>query len=431
MSVRLRLNSVLLPLLTLGLLVMQLFDPSKIWQALTVAFGGLLLVAGLWAWALKNNLRLTREVRFAWAQVGDALEEQFTLTNNGLVPATWVELIDHSTLPGYSAARAVGIDGNSTNTWHTSGVCMRRGVYELGGTTLRCGDPFGICTVEIFLPEKSTLVVMPPVISLPQVQITPGGWMGDGRPRPNIIDQTVNAATVREYSHGDSLKLIHWPTTARRGKFYSRILDGAPASDWWIVLDVDSKVQAGQEWENTVELGIILAASFADRGLRARHPLGVGLLASGRQTVWLKPQSGEYHRLEILRSLAVLEPGQLPLSELLERANPKLGNRISLIVITPSIKNDWLPALSHLLWKGISPTVVLMDPASFGAPRSADSLAGVLADMGIPRFVLNRSLLQQPEARPGWKGQWEWRITPLGKAVSARPPDDLAWRKLG
>jgi len=431
MSARLRLNSALLPIITLGLCVVQLFDSSKIWLALTVAFGGLLLVAGLWAWLLKEKLQLKREVRFSWAQVGDALEEQFTLTNDGFVPATWIEVLDHSTLPGYSATRATGIEGMSKNVWRTSGICVRRGVYELGGTTLRYGDPFGIFTVEIFLQEKSTLVVMPPVVSLPSVQITPGGWMGDGRPRPNIINQTVNASTVREYVHGDTLKMIHWPTTARRGKFHSRMLDGAPASDWWIVLDVDSKVQAGQDWENTVELGIILAASFADRGLRARHPLGVGLLASGRQTVWLKPQSDERHRLEILRSLALLEPGQLPLAELLERANPILGNRVSLIVITPSIKNNWLPSLAHLMWKGISPTVILMDPASFGAPQGADSLAGALADMGIPRFILDRSLLQRPEAHPGWQGRLEWRASPLGKAIPTHQHEDANWRSLG
>lgn len=429
MSVRLRLNSALLPLLTLGLLVLQLFDRSKIWLALSVAFGGLLLVAGLWAWSLKKNLQLKREVRFTWAQVGDALEEQFTLTNDGILPATWVELLDHSTLPGYSAARAIGINSMSTNVWHTSGVCMRRGVYELGGTTLRCGDPFGIFTVELFLPEKSTLVVMPPVIPLPAVQITPGGWMGDGRPRPSIMDQTVNASTVREYLHGDTLKMIHWPTTARRGKFYSRMLDGAPASDWWIVLDADSNVQVGQGWDNTVELGVILAASFADRGLRARH--SVGLLANGKQTVWLKPQSDEHHRLEILRSLALLEPGQLSLSELLERANPTFGQRISLIVITPSIKNNWLSPLAHLTWKGISPTVILMDPASFGAPKGVDSLANALADMGIPRFILDRSLLQRPEAHPGLQGSLKWHVSPLGRAVPTRQFEDAKWRSLG
>jgi uncharacterized protein (DUF58 family) len=429
MTARIKLNSVLLPLLTLGMLVMQFLDPSKIWQALIVTFGGLWLVAGLWAWSLKNHLRLTREVRFAWAQVGDALEEQFTLINDGNLPATWVEVIDHSTLPGYSAARAIGIDNNTTNVWHTNGVCLRRGVYELGGTTLRSGDPFGIWSVEIFLPERSSLVVMPPVISLPSMEILPGGWKGDGRPRPNIIDQAVNASTVREYAVGDSPKLIHWPTTARRGKLYSRLLDGAPASDWWIVLDVDSKVQAGQGWENTTELGIILAASLVDRGLRAKH--SVGLLASGKQAVWFKPQSGERHRLDVLRALAVLEAGQLPLSELLERANPKLGNRISLIIITPSVKNDWLPSLTHLFWKGISPTILLMDPSSFNAPQSADSLADVLAEMGVPRFVLSRSLMRQPEAHPGSSGHWDWRITASGRAVPTRPPGDLTWRRLG
>jgi uncharacterized protein (DUF58 family) len=429
MTAQVRLNSVWLPWLTLGVLVLQWLDPSKIWQALIVLLGGLLLVAGFWAWSLKGNLRLTREVRFVWAQVGDALEEQFTLTNDGLAPGTWVEVIDHSTLPGYSAARATGSEGNSTNVWRTKGVCLRRGVYELGGTTLRSSDPFGIFAVEIFLPEKSTMVVMPPVISLPSVEIMPGGLMGDGRPRPNMVDQTVNAATVREYAHGDSQRFIHWPTTARHGKLYSRVLDGAPASNWWIVLDVDSKVQAGLGPENTLELGIILAASLADRGLRERY--SVGLLASGRQTVWLKPQSGERHRLEVLRALAALEPGGLPLSHLLERANPALGNCMSLILITPSINPDWLSSLSHLLWKGISPTVLLIDPSSFNAPQSADAFAHVLAEMGIPCFILNRSLLQQPEARPGLRGQREWRIMPTGKAVSMLSPDDLKWRRLG
>lgn len=429
MTARVRLNSVLLPLLIIGILGIQLLDPSKIWQALLVAFGGMWLIAAWWVWSLKSHLRLTREVRFGWAQVGDALEEQFTLTNDGSLPATWVEVIDHSNLPDYSAARAIGIDARSTNTWHTRGICKRRGVYELGGTSLRSGDPFGIFTIEIFLPEKSTVVIMPPVIQLPAVEIMPGGWMGEGRPRPNIVDQTVNAVTVREYTHGDSPRIIHWPTTARRGKLYSRMLDGSPASDWWIVLDVDSKTQAGQGWENTIELGIILAASVADRGLRAHH--SVGLLASGQQTIWLKPNSGECHRLEVLRALARLEPGGLSLENLLERADPTLGNHISLIIITSSVTIDWLPSLTHLTWKGIRPTILLMDPASFDAPQSADALASLLSEMGISYFIFNRNLLQQPDAHPGWRGQWEWRITPSGRAVPIRPPGDLTWKRLG
>ncbi|MBI5951840.1 MAG: DUF58 domain-containing protein [Chloroflexi bacterium] len=429
MSARMRPNSLLLPLLTLGALVMQFIDPSKVWQAMVVALGGTWLIGWLWARSLRNHLRLTREVRFTWAQVGDKLEEQFTLTNDGLTPATWVEVVDHSTLPDYSAGRAIGIGNNESNTWHTNGVCTQRGVYTLGGTTLRSGDPLGIFNVEVHQPESTDLTVLPPVVPLPMVEITPGGWLGDGRPRPNSPEKTVNALTVHEYQHGEPVKLIHWATTARRNQIFTRVMDGSPANDWWIVLDADANAQAGHGWESTLELGIILATSLVDRGLRARH--SVGFLASGDQTVWLKPEQNENHRSQIMRGLATLKAGNLPLSDLLERAGPTLGQRTSIIVITPCIASDWLTPLTHLIWRGISPTVLLMDPASFGSPNRADALAQVLARNGIPRFVLDKSLLLRPEARPGWRGQWEWRIMPTGKAVSARPPGDMSWRKLG
>jgi uncharacterized protein (DUF58 family) len=273
-------------------------------------------------------------------------------------------------------------------------------------------------------------MVMPPVVPLPLVEITPGGWLGDGRPRPNSPEQTVNALTVHECQHGEPLRQIHWPTSARRNSLYTRVLDGSPANDWWIVLDADANAQAGHGWESTLELGVILATSLVDRGLHARH--SVGLLANGEQTVWVKPkQNDENHRLQIMRALATLKPGALPLSDLLGRAGPTLGHRTSLIIITPSVNSEWLTSLTSLIWRGISPTVLLMDPSSFGSTDRADALAEVLAQMGVPRFIVDRSLLLRPEARPGWRGQWEWRIMPTGKAVSTRPPGDMSWRKLG
>ena len=73
---RLRLNSRLLPLLTIVLIVAQVIDPSKTWQALIAGLGGAWLAGWLWTRALKNNLRLTREMRYAWAQVGDKLRSE-------------------------------------------------------------------------------------------------------------------------------------------------------------------------------------------------------------------------------------------------------------------------------------------------------------------------------------------------------------------
>lgn len=431
MPARMKLNSFLLPFLTVAALTLQVLDPSTIWKACLVAFGGAWFSAFVWAWQLKKNLRLTREVRYDWAQVGDTLEEQFTLINNGLIPAAWVEVQDHSTLPNYAVSRATGAGSYETNVWHTTGLCTRRGMYVLGGTTLKSGDPFGIYSVEIHQPESSSLVVMPPVIPLPAIEITPGGWAGDGRSRSNSLEQTVNVLNVREHQQGEPLKLVHWPTSARLRKLYTRVLESSPSSDWWIVLDVDENVQAGDDWESTSELGVILAASLTDRGLNARH--SVGLLSNGlihQQNVWVKPGSSEPHRLKIMRALASLQPGKLPLAELLKRAAPTLGQRSSLIVITPSTDSEWVSSLTHLRWKGIGPTVLLMDPGTFNAPRRAEPLSNLLADMGIARYLLSRDLLQRSDANPALR-QNQWRVTGTGKAVATRPQQDISWRQLG
>lgn len=425
----LKLNSRLLPLLTIALAGVQIAFPSPIWKALLVALGGAWLVAYLWARSIQTGLRLQREMRFGWTQVGDKLEERFTLSNSGYFPIPWVEVIDHSDLPGYRASLGTCLGMADTNTWRTRGTCTRRGVYTLGDALLRSGDPLGIYTVEIPQPETAVLIVMPPVVPLPTIQVTPGGWLGEGRAIPNAVEKSANSGTVREYLPGDALRLIHWPTTARLNEPYVRLLEGAPAGAWWIVLDFDQRVQAGSEEDSTAEMGVILAASLADRGLRAHKE--VGFLASGEPAVWMRPQAGEARRWEILRGLATLNPGDVPLARLLEKAGPTLGRQASLIVITSSTESDWLKPLTHLAWRGITPTVILMDAASFGAPRSAQPLAGLLASMNVAHQVVTRDLLENPALYPNLHGKREWRVTPTGRAIPINMPSNITWKRLG
>jgi uncharacterized protein (DUF58 family) len=422
-----KLKARLLPFVVILLIIMQLIDPSRIWTSLLVGFGGAWLLAYLWARSLSKNIRITREMRFGWAQVGDQLEERFTLVNTSSLPATWVEVSDHSTMPGYSTSIATGVDGGSTSQWVTSGTCKRRGLYWLGDTRVTTGDPLGIYEVSIEDPARTNLMVMPPVIPLPQIEITPGGYLGEGRPRPNAPEHTVGAAGVREYTPGDSLQ-VHWKTSAMKEKLFVRLFDGAPAGDWWILVDLQKEVQAGENENSTEEHAIILAASIADKGLRAKR--AVGLIASGQDLVWLPPQPGENQRWEILRALAMVSPGSTPLDELLERIHPNISRRSSLLLITPNIDSEWLQGLVKLSWRGIVPTVILLDPASFGGVGDANGMVSVLGEMGVSRYIIEKGMLDRPEARPGHRGQWEWRVTATGRAVPVNLPGDSAWRRL-
>ncbi len=427
-GVQIHLKTRLLPVLTLFLLVLHLISPFDGWLVLLSGLSGLWLVSFLWAASLSATLSLRREMRYGWAQVGDRLEERFTLVNRGMAPALWVEVLAYTNMPEYQVSRVTGVGSFSENHWTTQGVCSRRGLYTLGPTVLRTGDPFGVYTVEVSSQKVINLIVTPPIVPLPVIQVSPGGRAGAGRPRPDAPERTVSAATTREYKPGDSLRWIHWRTTARREKLFVRLFEGTPAGDWWILLDLDRSIQAGEGQTSTLEHGVILAASLADRGLRQGR--NVGLVLNNQKLAWLPPRQGEGQRWTILRTLALTLQGERPLAELLSRMMPSLGRQSSLILITANMQPDWIEALLPVLRKGVVPTVLLIDPSSYGGSQEMGNLPAVLSQLGINHNIITRELLDRPEARPGQAGQWEWRISPTGKAIPVHKPRDLTWKEV-
>ena len=428
MSAHIELKTRLLPCLVAAALVMQVIDPYRGWVIILVSLGGVFLLSYLWARSLARSLRLSREMRFGWTQVGDNLEERFTIENTGWAPALWVELVDQSTLPDHQINWVTGVEAGSNTRWHTQGICSRRGLFTLGPTGLRTSDPFGIFTVQVHNPASRSLLVMPPVVPLPAIQVAPGGRSGEGVPRPDAPEKTVSSGCVREYAAGDSLRWIHWPTTARRGKPYVRIFDGTPTSDWWIVLDLDGRVQLGSGFDSTLEHGVILAASLTDRGIRAHH--AVGLASAGKDPTWLPPGKGEIQRWAILHALALAETGKIPLHQMLQNLQSGIRGDTSLIIITSSPDSKWIEALLPLVWRGINPTVLLLDAATFGGTSQASLIANTLTQSGIACYLIPRQLLNRPEARPGKEGVWQWRVTPRGRAILVQKPGDTTWKAL-
>ncbi len=429
MPARLRLNYRMLPILVVVLIILQVIDPAIAWKTLLVFLGGAWLLGWVWAYGLAKGLKFTREMRYGWAQVGDELEERFTIYNDSMFPATWLEITDYSNLPDYHASFATLVGGKSTSELTTHGRCARRGLYTLGATSLQSGDPLGIYSIQINDPGRQTLLVLPPVIPLPPISVTPGGFWGDGRPRNQTPEQSVGAAGVREYQPGDALRMIHWPTSAKHDKTFVRLLEGTPAADWWIVLDLDGAVQIGAGWDSSEEHAVILAASLVDRGLRSR--IAVGLAVNGEQPSWQTPSSNPDQRWGLLRSLALARTGTLNLQQFLERSAGSFGRQSSLVIITSNIEPAWSGSLAELQWRGsVVPTIMLLEPASFGGTASAFGLASQLQHMGLACHIITRDLLNRPEAHPGQAGRWEWHISATGKAIPIHKPAESGWRKL-
>ena len=426
-----QLKARLLPFIVGLLIVFQLALPYRGWAMLLVVLGGLWLICYLWARSLARGLSLAREMRFGWTQVGDRLEERFTLVNDGLMPALWVEVRDHSNMPGYDTSRGTGVGAKAQSEWRTQGVCTRRGVFTLGPTSLITGDPFGLYTVVVDSASSESLMVLPPIIPLPSIDVAPGGRAGEGRPRPNAPERTVSVSGVRDYLPGDSVHWIHWRTSARHQSLYVRLFDSTPASDWWIILDMECGGHAGEGENASDEHAVTLAASLADRGLRAGK--SVGLLTHGDDLVWLPPRGGDGQRWNILRAMALLGKGTVPLSDLMGRMRPALGQHASLVLITPRVDGRWIQELLLLMRRGAVPTVLLLDATSYGADGGGDearATVALLSDLGVACYLITPDMLNRPEARPGHLGVWDWQTLPNGMVVPVGKPQNANWRPL-
>ena len=423
---QLRLQSWLLPAIVSLLLILQLVTAYRGWQIMWVGLGGMWLVSYLWARSLARGLRLTREMRLGWVHVGDRMLERFTLTNAHWLPALWIEVVDHSTVPGYHSTvpgyqtgRATGVGGRDLAWWYKETVCTRRGLFTLGPTSLRTGDPFGCYTVTLQYPDSLPLMVLPPIVPLPTIEVAPGGRVGEGRPRTDALERTVSAASVREYHPGDGLRWIHWRTSARRDSLFVRIFEGTPASDWWILLDMNRRVQAGEGDDATEEHAVILAASLASQGLRSGQ--AVGLAAHGEELAWLPPQRSKNQLWEILHTLALVSLGSCSLADLLTRMRPAFGQHTSLVIITPAVDGDWIEPLIPLLRRGAIPTVLLLDPGSFGGVGDSSAAQALLTDLGMAHYVITRDLLDRPKAH---------LIQGTRRTTPTRQPRDMAWKSL-
>jgi uncharacterized protein (DUF58 family) len=418
-----KLKNKFFPIIVGLILIQQIIYPHKSWAILLVGFGGALIISYLWANSLKKGLNFSREMRYGWAKVGDQLRENFRLSNDSRFPALWVTILDYSNFPGYQVNTARYVESKSVKRWIKGSVCYSRGYYNFGPTELETGDPFGIFTAHVNYPDMRSMLVTPPVIPLPAIEIATGDRVGEGSARAYAPEQTVTAASVREYIPGDNLHAIHWLTSARRDDLYVRIFDQTPSSDWWIFLDMDNEVQVGEGQSATEEYAIILAASIANRGLQSGR--AVGLIAQGDEHIWLPPKHGSGQRWEILRSLATIKRGEEPLAAVLANTQRALGRSTSAIIITPSVDTEWVKALVVLMQRDISTTVLLLDPLSFGGEGKLEPILSKLTSWGTNFYQITPDVYELPSVHD----YFIWQKTHKGRSSSRFTFSDLDWGK--
>jgi uncharacterized protein (DUF58 family) len=411
-----------LPLMLLGLLALTaVFLPDRVWNTLLVGMGGLFAISFGWTWLLARNLRLDRRLRFGWVSIGDRLSEQFELVNEGVIPALWVELRDHSTVPGYNASIVQSLGSNSRLAWRESAVCLRLGEYNIGPLTMRCGDPFCLFTASKQLPAATEIIIHPPIHTELPFALPPGQTSGRARARQRALSATINAAAVRDHRPGDPFRWIHWPTSAHRDALFVRQFDLDAAGDLWLLPDMAADMQLGVGADNSEEHAVLLAASLAAQSLRQTR--GTGLATYGVLPQLIHPGVGAGQQWQILRALALVRAdGETSLDAALRDLARLARTGSTAVIITANGSPEWLSGLLALRQRGVAAHVILLDRPSFGGAGSSAGLRDAIRRLGFESHIIHRGEIGKPLTRHKQRGHWEFRITPLGKAIAVHNP---------
>ncbi|MFC3039424.1 DUF58 domain-containing protein [Virgibacillus xinjiangensis] len=245
---------------------------------------------------------------------------------------------------------------------------LPRGVHQLEGVTIRCGDLFGLARKEVFIPLEDQLLVYP---AQDDVRLT-GSWSSldeGGKASSWTWHHTNIAVGAREYAPGDKISSIDWKQTARKNEVMTKEFEQEEGMD--VLLVLDSCWHQGMNplaFEATVELAASLVRAMRRQSIRTR------LLIVGGESVYI-PGHGEEQMAVAQRQLARIQPSRsgpfvLKLREEIFRV--KEGNVV--LLITSHVDRAWLEAIQPMKTRSKYMVVLFVQASTWISEEERDLL---------------------------------------------------------
>jgi uncharacterized protein (DUF58 family) len=258
---------------------------------------------------------------------------------------------------------------------------QRRGVFTLGPVKLETTDPLGLFVFNASVNCRTEIVVHPEPLFARDRTVGGEGSYGirerDGKTRKG---EGMEFHGVREYQTGDELRRIHWRTTARTGKLAVVEFERAYQQNIVIALDLARGSEFGKGRETTLEYAVKVAATLADRTLKAGG--GVTLITQmTRLTV--RPREGDpaaahFRLFDILARAKADADTSLAASV----RTARLGEGTHYAVLTSGGDPQLTACLANRVTHGDSVRVYFFEPSSFGGPQvTSPAVAG--ADLRV------------------------------------------------
>jgi len=229
--------------------------------------------------------------------VGDSLAIELRLTNTTKQPKTLIQvqdLLPFLIAPPVSAAIEI-IAPHSTHHWLYHQPVQRRGIYRWQTVHLRTAAPLGLFWCRRSQSAPALAIVYPTVLPLVQCPLVDA--VGRDASLQFTRDRRAQAASegltrsLRPYRWGDSIRFVHWRTSARYGALRVRELETL-TNDQALIICLDSATSWKQPSDGlgateSFEQAVVAAASLYFYATRRNLSVklwtaGTGLIQGGQ-----------------------------------------------------------------------------------------------------------------------------------------------------
>jgi len=267
---------------------------------------------------------------------------------------------------------------------------LPRGRFAVQHARLVIGDHLGLESISLTVdPAGAAVVVHPRLVELQTLFSDAGRFGGAGRRLLLRRPAGFDFHSVREYTQGESLRRVHWPTTARRGQLMVKELEDTPRDAVVVLLDCDPAGASGRPPDSSFDAAVRAAGSvlkvYAGRGRKA------ALVSTGGGGVVVQVSSLAENFRSVLGVLAAAEPdARSTLARWLVHEQTRTAQAGELVVVTASLESAAVDVLIAVASRRLLSIVWIDAPSFAGRPTRTPSGPLRLSGVGIPVAVVRR-----------------------------------------
>ncbi len=267
---------------------------------------------------------------------------------------------------------------------------LPRGVFTLEDPEIVVGDLLGLLSLTPSVDhDRASIVVRPRLVELDGLFSDAGTTAGDGRRVLLRRAAGFDFHSVREHEQGESLRRVHWPTSARRGQLMVKELEDSATDGVVVVLDCDPSRQAGASPSSSFDAAVRAAGSIVLAHVgRGR---GAMLVSTGQGREIVRVRNAAADADGMLTALAAAKPDARDgLARFLASDHPWSSAGEVVVVTSTDDQAAFAQLLALSRRHGVS--VVWVDAPSFAdRPTRAEPGMLRLAAHGIPTAVVRRT----------------------------------------